>query len=74
MEAGDLYGDVSTSEPLSSWDKANRALWADVNRNVYIGTCLSIQVVAPKLQERRLIQAMRVIDAAMKVEAGKARL
>lgn len=74
MQADDLHGNVSTSEPLSSWDKANRALWTDADRNVYIGTCLSIQVIAPKLQERRLLQAMKAIGAAMKIESPNARL
>jgi amidase len=33
-----------------------------IDRNVYLNTTLSVQVVAPKLQERRLYQAMKLID------------
>jgi amidase len=33
---------------------------------VYIGTPLCVQVVAPKLEEEKLVQAMSVIDNALK--------
>jgi len=33
-----------------------------INRKLYLNTKLSIQVVAPKLQERKLYQAMKLID------------
>lgn len=40
----------------------------DFDRTVYIGSPLCIQVVAPKLQEETLVQAMSAIDAALKAE------
>jgi amidase len=36
-----------------------------MDRNVYLNTKLSVQVVAPKLQERRLYQAMALIDGVL---------
>lgn len=41
----------------------------DVHRSVYIGTPLCVQVVAPKLEERRLCEVMGAIDEA--VHGGK---
>jgi amidase len=37
-----------------------------IDRRVYLNTPLSIQVVTPKLQERRLVQAMAIIDEVLK--------
>ena len=37
-----------------------------VDRNAYLGSPLSIQVVAPRLQERRLWDAMVVIERAIR--------
>lgn len=64
----DLGGEVPTYQPLSSWDKVNRELWRKdtIDRTVYLGTPLCIQVVAPKLQEKRLYDAMQVIDHALR--------
>lgn len=39
-----------------------------IDRNVYLNTKLSIQVVAPKLQERRLYKAMDIINQAIHSE------
>jgi len=41
-----------------------------IDRKVYLNTTLSVQVVAPKLQERRLYQAMEIVDRALKSQAG----
>ena len=38
------------------------------NRSIYLGTPLGVQVVVPKLQERRLYQAMEVVEQAIKWE------
>lgn len=38
----------------------------EVDRDLYVGSPLCIQVVAPKLQEEKLVQAMSAIDAALK--------
>jgi amidase len=45
-----------------------------IDRNVYLGSPLSIQVVAPRLQERRLYDAMQVIDDAVHGRWGEAKL
>ena len=37
-----------------------------VDRDVYLNTKLSVQVVAPRLQERRLYQAMALIDSVLR--------
>lgn len=54
------------SEPLNGWDKINRELWGEKERKLYAGSVLSVQVVAPRLQERRLVEAMGVVDEALK--------
>lgn len=36
-----------------------------IDRSVYLNTKLSIQVIAPKMQERRLCEAMALIDAVL---------
>ena len=40
----------------------------DVDREVYVGSPLCVQVVAPRLHDVELVQAMSAIDAALKVE------
>ncbi|RFU24669.1 hypothetical protein B7463_g11673, partial [Scytalidium lignicola] len=64
---GDLT-DTMEGKGTNNWDKKNRELWdgTTVERDVYLNTSLSIQVVAPKLQERRLYEAMKVIDSAIR--------
>jgi amidase len=71
MTQNDLKGDVPSTPPLGSWDKANRELWTNVDKSVYLDTPLCVQVVAPKLQERRLLNAMTIIDDALKAEIGR---
>lgn len=44
------------------------------DRNEYLGSPLSIQVVAPRLQERQLYEAMRAIDDAVHSRRGEAKL
>jgi amidase len=65
---GDLQGEVSPDPPLGTWDKINRELWTNANKEDYLGTPLCIQVVAPKMQERTLVNAMTIIDEALKAE------
>ncbi|KAI9873270.1 MAG: hypothetical protein M1830_000606, partial [Pleopsidium flavum] len=67
FQESDLKGDIS-GEILSPWDKVNRELWDEksIDRRVYLDTPLSVQVVAPKLQERRLYRAMEVVDDAVR--------
>lgn len=45
-----------------------------IDRNVYLNTKLSVQVVAPKLQERRLYQAMELIDDVLHSVSERAKL
>ncbi|KAF2651703.1 amidase [Lophiostoma macrostomum CBS 122681] len=65
FEESDIQGEVEGEKPIGGWDKINRELWTDVDRKVYIGTPLSVQVVAPKLEERKLCEVMAVIDEAI---------
>jgi len=69
----DLHGEVEAMEPLSSWDKVNRELWDGdkIDRRVYIGTPLCVQVVAPRLQEKRLYHAMEIVDRVLNEKKGK---
>ncbi|KAH7370029.1 amidase [Rhexocercosporidium sp. MPI-PUGE-AT-0058] len=59
-------GQSLTGNAISSWDERNRQLWDEktVDRRVYLGTPLSVQVVTPRLQDKRLIEAMRIVDDA----------
>ncbi|SMR47324.1 unnamed protein product [Zymoseptoria tritici ST99CH_3D1] len=68
----DLSGELPASKPLNGWDDTNRKLWTDVDRKVYLGSPLSVQVVSPRLTERRLVEAMMVIDEALKPLQEKA--
>ncbi|KAK3116764.1 hypothetical protein LTR53_002530 [Teratosphaeriaceae sp. CCFEE 6253] len=61
----DMAGELPRSEPLNGWDKINRGLWGDVDRGVYVGSMMSVQVVAPKLMERRLVEGMAVLEKAL---------
>lgn len=45
----DLEGELSGSKPLNGWDKINQELWTKIDRQVYLGGSLSLQVVAPRL-------------------------
>lgn len=56
----------SEQEVLGTLDKGNRHLWEKKERDTYLGTPLVVQVIAPTLQERRLIRAMGAVDAAVK--------
>lgn len=62
----DLACELEAGEPLNGWDKVNRELWGEKERKLYAGSVLSVQVVAPRLQERRLVEAMAVIDEALR--------
>ena len=62
----DLVVEVPDTKPIGSWDARNRELWTKVDRRVYLGSMLSVQVVAPALQERRLLGAMAIVDDALR--------
>ncbi|KAI1608508.1 amidase signature domain-containing protein [Exophiala viscosa] len=63
---------------LGSWDERNRELWDEskLDRRVYLGTPLSVQIVVPRLQDEQLVEAMGWVDRACKGKGGnvKARL
>lgn len=67
----DLKDEIAASEALSSWDTANRKLWQGIDRSIYLDSPMCIQVVAPKLQEKRLYEAMKVIDDVLHERDGK---
>ncbi|OQE46057.1 hypothetical protein PENCOP_c001G00628 [Penicillium coprophilum] len=64
------------SPVLGSWDKANRQLWDEkmVDRRVYLGSPLSVQVVTPKQHDYQLFQAMEIIDRAVQGGSLSAKL
>ena len=72
LELGKPQGGSS----LGSWDDKNRELWDEtkMDRRVYLGTPLCVQVVTPRLEDRRLLEAMRIVSDAVRGSAVKARL
>ncbi|USP74811.1 uncharacterized protein yc1106_02085 [Curvularia clavata] len=68
----DMQGEMESTKPLGSWDKANRALWTNFDRSIYLDTPLCVQVVAPRLQEEKLVLAMTAIDEALKAQSNVA--
>ncbi|OBT44914.1 hypothetical protein VE00_04757 [Pseudogymnoascus sp. WSF 3629] len=66
----DLEGEVQ-GKSLGTLDDRTRLLWdrKTVDRRVYLDSALSVQVVAPRLQERRLWQAMDIVDRVVKRKA-----
>lgn len=62
----DLGAEIPQSQPLNGWDKINRELWTKVDRKVYLGSALSVQIVTPRLTERKLVESMSVLDEALR--------
>lgn len=60
----DLKGELEGKE-LGSWDKANRKLWTDVDRSVYLGSEMCLQVVGRRRQERVVVEAMARLEKAL---------
>ncbi|KAL2075401.1 hypothetical protein VTL71DRAFT_344 [Oculimacula yallundae] len=75
FEEKDLKGEFESEKALGPWDKINRELWDEktIDRKVYLDTKLSIQVLAPRQQERRLYQAMEYIDTILRKSNGESR-
>jgi len=87
FKPSDMEGELSSDNSLGSWNKANRELCefffnilslshanvsgTALDRRVYLNTTLSIQVIAPKLQERTLYQSMELIDGIIKRDGNK---
>ncbi|CAK4030050.1 fatty-acid amide hydrolase like [Lecanosticta acicola] len=61
-----LPPDDSSTPPLNGWDKINRELWTTVDRSVYLDSPLSVQVITPRLTERKLVEAMGILDEALR--------
>ena len=72
LELGKAQGGKS----LGSWDDRNRELWDEnkTDRKVYLGTPLCVQVVTPRLHDRRLGHAMAIVDRAVHQQAPSAKL
>jgi len=66
VHATDLEIELSPSSgnPLNRWDKINRELWTKVDRQVYLDSLMSVQVIAPKLMDRKLVECMAVLEKA----------
>jgi amidase len=71
VKEADIVQELPQTGPLGSWDKRNRELWSDVDRKVYLDSPLSIQIVVPRLQERKLLGVMNTIDDALKKQGTK---
>ena len=65
VHESDLKVELPKEQPLNGWDKTNRGLWDDIDRKVYLGSMLSVQVVAPKLLDRMLVECMAVLEKAL---------
>ncbi|EFQ35995.1 amidase [Colletotrichum graminicola] len=59
---------------LGSWDARNRELWDEgkIDRKIYLGTPLSVQVVVPRLRDEKLVEVMGCVDTACKGKGGNA--
>jgi Asp-tRNA(Asn)/Glu-tRNA(Gln) amidotransferase A subunit family amidase len=57
-------GKAISGKSISSWDDRSRELWDEktVDRTVYLGTKLSVQVAVPRLEDDRLAKLMTLID------------
>ncbi|KAK2038704.1 amidase [Colletotrichum somersetense] len=57
---------------LGSWDERSRELWDEgkIDRRIYLGTPLSVQVVVPRLRDEKLIEVMSCVDIACKGRGG----
>jgi Asp-tRNA(Asn)/Glu-tRNA(Gln) amidotransferase A subunit family amidase len=56
----------SGSTALNPWDQGNRELWTKVDKNVYLGSMLSVQVITPRLRERQLVEVMKRVSEALR--------
>ncbi|ETN46021.1 uncharacterized protein HMPREF1541_00204 [Cyphellophora europaea CBS 101466] len=70
--------DLELGKPLSgksvgSWDDRCRELWDEktVDRKVYLGTALSVQVVVPRLEDDRLAKVMSLIDGVIRSQGAR---
>ncbi|KAF2673668.1 amidase [Microthyrium microscopicum] len=66
LQHSDLEGSLPQSKPIGSWDQRNREIWTGTDHSTFLGSSLGVQVVVPRLQERRLCQAMAVIEDSIR--------
>uniref|UniRef100_L2FRK7 Fatty-acid amide hydrolase n=1 Tax=Colletotrichum fructicola (strain Nara gc5) TaxID=1213859 RepID=L2FRK7_COLFN len=77
VEESDLeLGKPQDGKAISSWDERNRELWDEtkIDRRLYLGTPLSVQIVVPRLQDEKLVEVMGLVDAACKGYTGRLKL
>lgn len=69
-------GKALGGQSLGVWDDHCRELWDEenVNRKVYLGTPLSIQVVVPRLEDEKLGKFMALIDGVLKSHTTNSKL
>ncbi|KPI43877.1 putative amidase [Cyphellophora attinorum] len=68
IREGDLQlGKEVPGKAVSSWDERSRELWDEgkLDRRVYLGTKLSVQVVTPRLEDERLCRVMGVLEGIL---------
>ena len=68
MDSFILFSPASYPAEISPGDKKT------INRQAYLGTPLAVQVVASRLQERRLFEACKIIEDAIKSPSKRAKL
>ncbi|KAL0933472.1 general amidase [Colletotrichum truncatum] len=79
VQESDLQlGSPQGGKVLSSWDERARDLWDEtkIDRRLYLGTPLSVQVVVPRLRDEKLVEVMGWVDEACRAshESKKAKL
>ncbi|CAI6336226.1 unnamed protein product [Periconia digitata] len=67
--SSDITGELDDGPPIGRWDKYNRTLWKNFDRAIYVDSPLCIQIVAPKLQEPKLVHVMSVLDQVLSSRA-----
>lgn len=65
FDEADMAGTIPDSKALNRWDEINREPWTDVDLKVYSGSPLSIQVITPRLTERRLLDVMHAVSTIL---------
>lgn len=66
LEVGvDSLGDVKV---LGSWDERCRELWDEkrMDRRVYLGGMLSVQVITGRLEDERLMGVIELVERAIR--------
>ncbi|GAB7361887.1 hypothetical protein MBLNU230_g1925t1 [Neophaeotheca triangularis] len=63
----DLQAEMPEGNVLNAWDKYNRGLWSggEAKRRRFLGASMGVQVVGPRLAERRVCEGMEVLERAL---------